>query len=625
MTTVLERAGAPSADVGFKSPPAYVRDWARREPDRVAMREKDFGIWQEITWSEYWELVLVAAHGLLALGVYEGDRVSIQSEDRPEWVILDIATVAIRAVTVGLYSTNPAAEVQYLLSDSGSVVHMAEDQEQAEKVMEVIESLPELRKIIHIEPRGFRKWRDDERFISWDDFVELGRRHRAESPGMVENIMAQATGDDVITLVYTSGTTGPPKGAMLTNDNFAFNAEVLIGAPGRTPDNKPIGPDDLILTYLPLCHVAERIFSTWSSVSHGPSLNFAESIETVQQNLREIQPTIFFAVPRIWERIHASIAIKGRDATWFKRMWFGLGMRLASTIGDRRAANDGDHTAMSRFLYIIGYPFVFRAIKERIGLRRVRYAASGAAPIAPEVIRDFLGLGVPLFELYGMTENSAVATCNFPGANKVGTVGIPYPGTELRIDEDTGEIQTRNPGTFKGYWNKPEKTAEAFTEDGWLKTGDVGEWVDGTHVKVVDRIKDIIITSGGKNVSPSEIENNLKTSPYIKEAMVIGDRRKYLTALILIEADVVGDWATRRQIPYTTYRDLTEKPAVIELIQGVVAEVNASHSHLESIQKFRLIPKELDHEDGELTATQKLKRNAMGSMFGELIEDMYRT
>jgi long-chain acyl-CoA synthetase len=625
MTTVLERAGAPSADVGFKSPPAYVRDWARREPDRVAMREKDFGIWQEITWSEYWDLVLDAAHGLLALGIYEGDRVSIQSEDRPEWVILDIATVAVRAITVGLYSTNPAAEVQYLLSDSGSVVHMAEDQEQAEKVMEVIESLPDLRKIIHIEPRGFRKWRDDERFISWDDFVELGRRHRAENPGMVENIMAQATGDDVITLVYTSGTTGPPKGAMLTNDNFAFNAEVLIGSPGRTPDNKPIGPDDLILTYLPLCHVAERIFSTWSSVSHGPSLNFAESIETVQQNLREIQPTIFFAVPRIWERIHASIAIKGRDATWFKRMWFGLGMRLASTIGDRRVANDGDHTAMSRFLYIIGYPFVFRAIKERIGLRRVRYAASGAAPIAPEVIRDFLGLGVPLFELYGMTENSAVATCNFPGANKVGTVGIPYPGTELRIDEDSGEIQTRNPGTFKGYWNKPEKTAEAFTEDGWLKTGDVGEWVDGTHVKVVDRIKDIIITSGGKNVSPSEIENNLKTSPYIKEAMVIGDRRKFLTALVLIESDVVGDWATRRQIPYTTYRDLTEKPEVIELIQGVVAEVNASHSHLESIQKFRLIPKELDHEDGELTATQKLKRNAMSSMFGELIEDMYRS
>jgi long-chain acyl-CoA synthetase len=625
MTTVLERAGAPSADVGFKTPPAYVREWAQDHPDRVAMREKDFGIWQEITWSRYWESVLEAAHGLLALGVYEGDRVSIHSEDRPEWVILDMATVAVRAITVGLYPTNPAAEVEYLLSDSAAAVHLAEDQEQADKVMAVIDSLPELRKIIHIEPRGFRRWRDDERFISWEDFLELGRDHRDANPGMVEQIMAQATGDDVITLVYTSGTTGPPKGAMLTNSNFAFNADVLISVENRTPDGRPIGPDDLILTYLPLCHVAERIFSTWSSVSRGPSLNFAESIETVQQNLREIQPTIFFAVPRIWERIHASIAIKGRDGTRFKRFWFGIGMKLARRIGDLRVANEGDHTALSRFLYAIGYPIVFRAIKERIGLRRVRYAASGAAPIAPEVLRDFLGMGVPLFELYGMTENSAVATCNFPGANKVGTVGVPYPGTELRIDEVSGEIQTRHPGVFKGYWNKPEKTAEAFTEDGWLRTGDVGEWVDGTHVKIVDRIKDIIITSGGKNVSPSEIENSLKVSPFVKEAMVIGDGRKYLSALIAIESDVVGDWATRRQIPYTTYRDLTTKPQVIELIQGVVNEANEKTSHVESIQKFRLIPKELDHEDGELTATQKLKRTSMTSMFGGLIEDMYRS
>jgi long-chain acyl-CoA synthetase len=268
---------------------------------------------------------------------------------------------------------------------------------------------------------------------------------------------------------------------------------------------------------------------------------------------------------------------------------------------------------------------VFRALKERIGLRRVRYATSGAAPIAPEVLRDFLGMGIPLFELYGMTENSAVATTNYPGANKVGTVGMPYKETELRIDEETGEIQTRHPGVFKGYWNKPEKTAEAFTEDGWLKSGDVGVWVDGTHVKIVDRIKDIIITSGGKNISPSEIENSLKVSPYIKEAMVIGDGRKYLTAMIAIEYDVVGDWATRRQIPYTTYRDLTSKPQVVELVQSVVDDVNDKISHVENIRKFRLIPKELDHEDGELTATQKLKRSSMSSMFGELIEDMYRS
>jgi long-chain acyl-CoA synthetase len=606
-----------------------VREWAERTPDRVAMREKDFGIWQEITWSEYWDMIVDAAHGLLALGVEPGDRVSIHSEDRPEWLVMDLAVIAVRGITVGLYPTNPATEVQYLLADSGATVHLAEDQEQADKVMEVIDTLPGLRKIVHVEPRGFRKWRDDPRFIFWDDFIELGREHRAANPGAVERVMADSKADDVITLVYTSGTTGPPKGAMLTNANFSFcvdqvvNVEGRMGKRGKNADGP--GPDDIILTYLPLCHVAERIFSTWTSVSAGCVLNFAESIETVQQNLREIQPTIFFAVPRIWEKIHATIAIKGRDATLFKRVWFGLGMKMAALIGRQRVANDGDHTVVSGLLYAIGYPLVFRALKERIGMRRARYASTGAAAIAPEVIRDLLGIGVPIYELYGMTENSAVATTNRPGRNKVGTVGEPYPGIGFRIDEETGEIQTKHPGVFVGYWNKPEKTAEAFTEDGWLRTGDVGEWVDGTHVKIVDRIKHIIITSGGKNVSPSEIENSLKTSPYVKEAMVIGDGRNYLTALIGIEVDVVGDWATRRGIPYTTYRDLSEKPEVLDLIQGVVDETNKKFARVENIRKFRMIPKELDHEDGELTATQKLKRNAMEDMFGDLIESMYRS
>jgi len=622
MTTLAERAEAPVSGTGFLTAVAMVRDWAERLPEGVAYREKDLGIWQQTTWAQYWDIVLDAAHGLLALGVNQGDRVSIHSEDRPEWVILDMATIAVRAITVGLYPTNPAPEVQYMLRDSGSEVHLAEDQEQADKVMEVIDTMPHLRKIIHIEPRGFREWRDDDRFLFWDDFIELGRQHRAENGGAVEARMARAEADDIITLVYTSGTTGPPKGAMISNANFSYTVEQVLYVDGRLT-GKPLNSDDVIVTYLPLCHIAERIFSTWSSVASGCSLNFAESIETVQQNLREVQPTIFFAVPRILEKIHATVAIKGRDGTWFKRLWFGIGMKMAAVIGRQREANNGDFTPVARLLYIIGYPLVFRALKERIGMRRVRYAASGAAPIAPEVLRDFLGMGVPMFELYGMTENCAVATTNRPGRNKVGTVGEPYPEIGFRIDDDTGEIQTKHKANFVGYWNNPEKTAETFTEDGWLKTGDVGEWVDGTHVKLVDRMKDIIITSGGKNVSPSEIENILKTSPFVKEAMVIGDGKKYLTALMGIEIDVVGDWATRKGIPYTTYRDLSEKPEVIDLMQGVVNETNEKFARVENIRKFRMIPKELDHEDGELTATQKLKRTAMDDMFGSLISDMY--
>ncbi|HLU32325.1 MAG TPA: AMP-dependent synthetase/ligase, partial [Acidimicrobiia bacterium] len=431
--------------------------------------------------------------------------------------------------------------------------------------------------------------------------------------------------DDVMTLVYTSGTTGPPKGAMLTNANFDFCVESIIRIDGRLPGNQKAGPDDQILTYLPLCHVAERIFSAWHLAAQGTVLNFAESIDTVQQNLREVQPTLFFAVPRIWEKIHATIYIKGRDATFLKRALFGLGMKAAAVIGRERVDNGGLDTAKSRLLNWIFYPLVFRALRERIGLRRVRWAGTGAAAIAPEVIQDFIGLGVPIYELYGMTENSAVATHNFYGRNKVGTVGEPYPGLGFRIDEETGEIQTKHPGVFKGYWQNPEATAKVFTEDGWLRTGDVAEWVDGTHVKIVDRMKDIIITSGGKNVSPSEIENSIKTSPYVKEAMVIGDGRKFLTALIGIEFDTVGDWATRHGIPYTTYRDLSEKPEVIELIEKVIRDTNEKFARVENIRKFRLLPKELDHEDGELTATQKVKRNAMEDMFRELINEMYAT
>ena len=538
-------------------------------------------------------------------------------------MILDLATVAVRGITVGLYPTNPETEVRYLLADSGAKVHLAEDQEQADKVMSVLSDLPNIQKIIHAEPRGFRNWRDDGRFVFWDDFLALGRQHQEANPGLLDRIMREAEEGEVMTLVYTSGTTGPPKGAMLTHKNFRFCLETLVSATDRLPGNILPSPRDQILTYLPLCHVAERIFSTWTMVGYGSVLNFAESIDTVQQNLREVQPTLFFAVPRIWERLHAGVLIKGKDGTAFKRLWFGAGMKLARRIGRQKVANGGTHTVSSRLLSMIGYPLVFRALLERIGMRRVRWAASGAAPIAPEVLEFFIGMGVPIYELYGMTENSAVATYNPVGRMKLGTVGIPYPGTGLRIDPETGEVQSKHDGVFKGYWQLPEKTADTFTADGWLKTGDVGVWVDDTHVKIVDRIKDIIITSGGKNISPSEIENKLKTSPYVKEAMIIGDRRNYLTALIGIELETVGDWATRKGIPYTTYRDLSEKPEVLELVQKIVDDTNKEFARVETIRKFKMIPKELDHEDGELTATQKLKRSAMEAMFSDLIDEMY--
>lgn len=597
-----------------------IRRFAEQDPYRVCMREKRFGIWQDITWADYWDKVELVAHALYALGMRPGDRIGIHSENRPEWLYTDVGITAIRGITMGLYPTNPAPEVAYLLQDSGSRILIAEDQEQVDKALDVVDECPDLEWIVYLEPRGVRDY-EHPKLMSFEDFLEHGRVHRSSDPELLARMAQDAEEDDVVTLIYTSGTTGPPKGAMLTNRNVSFGIDILVFSGGLF--DPPASQDDVTLSYLPLCHVAERAATVWNNAGAGVTVHFAESIETVQANLKEVQPTLFFAVPRIWEKIAAGIQIRMYSASRLKKLNYALWMRVATIIGERLVANDGRHTLLTRLLYALGYPFLFRALRDRIGMRKVRAAGSGAAPIAPEVLQFFFGIGVPIYEIYGMTENAAVATVNRRGRVKLGTVGEPQPGTELRIDEATGEILTRHPGVFKGYWNKPEQTAETLDADGWLHTGDVGEWVEGTHVRIVDRIKDIIITAGGKNISPSEIENHLKTSPFVKEAMVIGDRRAYLSVLIGIELDTVADWAQRRQLPYTTYRDLTEKPEVLALVQGIVATTNERFARVEQMRKFRMIPKELDHEDGELTATQKVKRSSLNDMFGHLIEDMY--
>jgi long-chain acyl-CoA synthetase len=619
VSKVLEPA-APTRRETVPTVATRIRAHAEATPERVALREKRFGIWQDITWADYWEQIELVAHGMLSLGIEPGDRVAVHSENRPEWLFADAGAVAVRAMSVGLYPTNPAAEVLHILGDSGAKLLIAEDQEQADKALAVRGELENLSFIVYLEPRGLRSI-GDQTVMSWTAFLERGRAHREAQPYVLDELAADVKDDDVSTLVYTSGTTGPPKGAMLTVGNVNYAIKKLIEEGGIF--GTQLTPDDVTVSYLPMCHVAERIFTQWTNASSGDQVHFAESIDTVQQNLAEVQPTIFFAVPRIWEKIHASIEIKMSSASWMKRINYHFWMRQARRIADELVANGGAHTWRTRLRYGIGYPFLFRSLRDRIGLRKCRFAGSGAAPISPELLKWFFGIGVVVREVYGMTENVAVATANRPGRVKLGTVGEPYRDIELRIDEQTGEIQTRHPGVFAGYWNRPDATADAVDPDGWLHTGDVGEWVDGTHVRIVDRIKDIIITAGGKNISPSEIENALKFSPFIREADVIGDGRPYLGALIGIELDTVGEWAQRNRIPYTTYRDLSEKPEVLKLLQDIVKETNERFARVENIRKFRIIPKELDHEDGELTATQKVKRAALAKMFEPLIEDMY--
>ncbi|MFG3436433.1 AMP-dependent synthetase/ligase [Nonomuraea sp. NPDC047897] len=598
-----------------------VRERARAAPGAVAMRHKDLGIWREVTWGAYWERAELVAHALLALGVEPGDRIAVHSENRPEWLYTDLGAVAVRAVTVGLYPTSPAAEVAHLLADSGATILLAEDQEQVDKALAVAADCPGLRHIVHLEPRGIRGRYTDPRLLAWPDLLTLGERHRAEHPDAVERRMAAAEPGDVMTLIYTSGTTGPPKGVMLTVRNVEFAVETLVTGGGFT--SPPPSERDLALSYLPLCHVAERAFTVWFNAAAGVQVNFAESLDTVQANLREVQPTILFGVPRMWEKVLAQVDIRRESATPVKRALTRFWLRVADRVGDTLVRTGGRHTAATRLLYAAGWFCCYRALRERLGMRRVRYAASGAAPIAPAVLKFYMGIGIPMHEVYGMSENTAVATANRPGRVRLGTVGEPHPGVELRIDETTGEIMTRHPGTFAGYWGNPRATADVLDPDGWLHTGDVGEWVDGTHVRITDRMKDIIITAGGKNVAPSEIENALKASPYVKEAVVVGDQRPYLVALIGVEPDTVGEWARRRGITYTTYRDLSGKPEVRELVQGVVDEVNSRFARVEQVKRFAFLPKELDHEDGELTATQKVRRSAVARLFEDLVEGMY--
>ena len=620
MTTTAEpRTGTAPATT--QTVVTRVRDRAAATPGAVAMRAKEFGLWREYSWAEYWDEVQDVAHALLSLGVRRGDRVAIQSENRREWLTTDLGTVAIGAAAVGLYPTNPAAEVVHVLSDSGAVVLLAEDQEQLDKALEVSDRTPDLRHIVYCEPRGIRGRYDDPRLISYEDFRARGREHRAGDPGAVEAAMAQTRPDDLMTLIYTSGTTGLPKGAMLSVRNVEATIGSMTGVGGLL--DPPAGPKDLALSYLPLCHVAERIFTTWNNAATGIQVNFAESIDTVPANLREIQPTFFFAVPRIWEKLLATVQVKQASASRLKKAIGRAGLGLAAKVGATLERTGGRHTAASRLQYAVAWVLVVRALRERLGLRRARWAGCGAAPISTDVLRFFLGLGVRIYEIYGMTENTASATTNKPGSWKLGTVGRPHPAVELRIDERTGEVLTRGPATFLGYWKRPDATAETIDAEGWLHTGDVGVLDEDGFLRITDRMKDIMITAGGKNIAPSEIENAIKVSPYVKEAVLIGDRRPYVTALIGIEPDTVSDWAQQQRIAFTTYRDLTEKKEVLALVQGIVDEVNEGLASVEQVKAFRLLPKLLDHEDGELTATQKVRRSAMAERFSDLVESMY--
>jgi long-chain acyl-CoA synthetase len=593
--------------------PTLLRAQAQKYGDRVALREKEFGIWWEISWKEYYQHVRHFCLGLIKLGLRKGDRVSIIGENCPEWLYADLAVQSAGGISVGIYPTSPSHEVKYHVNHSESRFFIAGDQEQADKIIDIKEECASIEKVIVIDMKGLRNYRYPY-LISFEEVERIGREHDQADPRLYDRLVEEHDTDDVCIIVYTSGTTGPPKGAMLSHRRLLCMVDALV-------ESNPIYDSDSIVSYLPLNHVAERMMSVFIPLKTGATVNFAESVNTVQECLREISPTFFLGVPRIWEKMASSVMIRMQDSTFLQKKVYKLCMPIATRVAECRLSHRNVPLGL-RLAYFIAYLLITRPILDHLGLLRTRFAISGGAPTSLDLLKFFHGLGVPIREAYGQTESCGVAFIHHGDDIRVGTTGTAVRGVECRIAED-GEILIKGDIVFKGYFRDPKATSETLV-DGWLRTGDVGALDEWGHLRITDRKKDIIITSGGKNISPSEIENMLKFSPYINEAIVIGDGRKYLTALIQIEYDTVANWAQNRRIAFTTFKSLATNPEVRELIQGEVDKVNSKLAQVETIKKFTLLTKELDPDDDEVTATRKIRRKIIAQKFSQEIEEMYK-
>lgn len=581
--------------------------------DRTAHREKDMGIWKSYSWNTYWEQAKQIGLGLVALGLQRGEVVSILSEDRREWLYTDMGVQGVGGIASGVYTTDSAAQLSYLVNDSDSRFLFVENDEQLDKYLEVAAEMPSLSKVIIYDRDGLHGL-DQDKCIFIEDLCALGRAYEAKNPGSFEAEIAKSKPEDTAMLIYTSGTTGMPKGAMLGHENVMSSME--SGARALAVD-----PDDEQLCFLPLCHILERNVSVYFPLAAASTVNFAESPETVFDNMQEVSPATFFAVPRVWEKIYSRVLVLAQEATPIGRWAFGRAIKA----GQARAAYvmyGKEPPAGVAANYAFWDFMVLRNLRRMLGMDRMRRGGTGAAPISPELLKWYWSIGVPLIEGYGMTENAGISTINTLEHNQPGTVGRPVPGVQVRIAED-GEIQTLGYNNFQGYWRNNEKTAETFTADGWLRTGDVGRLDAEGNLTITGRIKDIIITAGGKNITPAEIESRLKFSHYISDAVVIGDKRKYLSCLVMIDQENVEKFAQDRKIPFSDFASLCAASEVVDQIGQEVEAVNRDFARVEQIKEFRLINVLLTAEDDELTATMKLKRSFVEKKHKSLIDEMY--
>ncbi len=613
MAVIPLTTGAPvvreDPEVG-PSVPSMLAQRARTRAGRTVLRHKDRGIWKQVTWTELAARARQVGMGLRALGFGPGEVACVLSETNPEWVYADLGVLGVGGVSSGIYPTDAPGQVEYILRDCGARVLFVENEEQLDKALLARANCPALGRVVVFDMKGLREL-DEAGCESLETFLARGAEYDAAHPGEWDALVGALTGERLAILVYTSGTTGPPKGAMLTHRNIMVQ---LVNVGPQTD----LREGDERVAFLPMCHVAERIFGLYQSLYSGVVSNYVESADTMFENQREVQPTSAFAVPRVWEKMHASIALRAREATLPQRHAYGWAIAAGLRLAEARLS--GRAVPFSRRLaYWLALP-VLRNIRRELGLNRVRRAYVGAAPIAPDLIRWYLALGIDMLEGYGMTECGGFTTTMPADGIRPGWVGRPGPHTELAFSAE-GEILLRGEHVFAGYWNDPARTAEAL-RGGWLHTGDLGRADDG-YVRITDRMKDIIITAGGKNVTPSAIETELKFSPYIADAVVIGDRRKFLSCLVMIDHENVETWAQDHSIPFSNFASLTRAAPVLALIGAEVEKVNAKFARVEQIKAFRLIEQKLEAEDPELTPTLKLRRAYVSRKYAPLIDTMY--
>ena len=591
--------------------PALFAERVAERGEGLALRYKEYGVWHRVSWRQYGDEVDRVAAALLAFGLKSQENVAVLGENRPEWLYCHLGIQAARGVTCGIYPTSAAEQIEYLLNHSEARLIFLENEEQLDKVLAVLGET-RIERVVVWDAKGLWGFAD-ERVMFFDDFLKQGTAFAGTHPGAVKERRNSVEPQDTAMIIYTSGTTGPPKGAMLSHANILWTTQALMAVNSATSE-------DEVVSYLPFAHIYENLISVFQAIRVGYVVNFVESLDTLFENLREVSPTYFASVPRIWEKLASTVDLRMADSTWAKRALY----RAAVDVGRRYARVKFSPAGPSpglRFLYRLACWTVLDPLKRRLGFDRTRIAVCGAAPASPELFEYYHALGVPLIEGYGQTESTGVISINRAERPRAATVGQPVPGVEVALADD-GEILTRGPHVFKGYFKEPELSAETIDRDGWLHTGDVGAWDDG-YLKIMDRKKDIIITAGGKNITPAYIENKLKFSPYIQDAVVVGDGRKYLVALILIDEDNVTKFAQDHRLPFTTFQDLTQNADIVRLIEAEVAKVNKTLSQVEGVKKVALLPRRFYEEEGDVTPTKKVKRRALETRYTDLIKTLY--